>query len=285
MPELPEVETICRGLEPVLKGHQIQKVSLKRTGLRYPFPEDFAERLQGQSIISLKRRAKYLLLTLSSHEILMIHLGMSGRFVIETLNDHQKSLNTQGEHERRHDHVIFTTNHGYVISYRDPRRFGFMDLIAEENLPSNRHLHHIGIEPLEDQLTAGYLQQAFLHKKVSVKAALLDQTIIAGLGNIYVCEALFHSHINPQRNANSLTDKERKELVSAIRNVLQKALRAGGSTLKDYAQTNGDTGYFQHQFSVYGREEVPCLNKSCKGFIQRIVQGGRSTFFCNQCQE
>ena len=279
MPELPEVETIMRGLEPVLVSARFEHVSLKRSGLRYPFPEDFVTRLENQTVLSVKRRAKYMLASLSSGEVLLIHLGMSGRFLVEREHFSSDAL------ERRHDHVIFHMSNGLTISYRDPRRFGFMDICPLSGISENRHLCNLGIEPLDDDLNGKLLMSLLQNKKMPLKTALLNQQIIAGLGNIYVCEALHQSRLHPEKGAATLTEEEADRLVEKIKSVLRQALEAGGSTLKDYAQTNGASGYFQHHFSVYGRENQPCQTEGCSGFIYRITQNGRSTFLCARCQK
>lgn len=278
MPELPEVETIKRGLEPALCHVQFEHVTVQRAGLRYPFPEDFALRLKGKTVRALTRRAKYLLVHLSCHNILIIHLGMSGRFLIE------KTCPDLSLSERRHDHVVFALSNGFYVSYRDPRRFGFMDLIPEETLNDDPRFSRLGVEPLTNALTGDVLYELFRNKHMSLKAALLDQSLVAGLGNIYVCEALYRSGLHPLQEAGTLTREKMDLLVQAIKSVLNDALTAGGSTLKDYAQVDGSSGYFQHTFSVYGREGEPCQTPGCSGNIQRFVQNGRSTFFCSQCQ-
>lgn len=279
VPELPEVETIRKGLEPVLLGARIMRIELKRPGLRYPFPEDFVNRLELRVVTAMERRAKYILIHLSSGNVLLVHLGMSGRFLVE--KDPADLTNA----ERKHDHVIFHMSNGFTISYRDPRRFGFMDLCSLPDLHKNRHLNTLGIEPLSPELDGAYLTSLFRHKNIPLKTVLLNQRLIAGLGNIYVCEALFLSKLHPAKEASSLKPHEAEKLAAAIQHVLVNALEAGGSTLKDYAQADGSSGYFQHQFTVYGRESEPCLSENCCCFISRITQNGRSTFFCPHCQK
>lgn len=294
MPELPEVETVRRGLEPVLVGGRIARVEQRRSDLRFPFPEHFAERLENKTVSSLGRRAKYLLARLSSGEALVMHLGMSGRFTI-TL-PHQGKPRQIGEYtydtgaDPAHDHVVFTMEDGTTITYNDPRRFGCMLLIPEEDLDNHPLFAGLGVEPLGNELTADYLAAKARGRKADIKAFLMDQRIVAGLGNIYVCEALYRAGISPKRSANCLANASGKpmsraeRLVSAIRSVLQDAIDAGGSTLRDYRQADGTIGAFQHTFSVYGREGEPCLTPGCRGIVQRIVQGGRSTFYCSKCQ-
>ncbi|MDR1828022.1 MAG: bifunctional DNA-formamidopyrimidine glycosylase/DNA-(apurinic or apyrimidinic site) lyase [Methylobacteriaceae bacterium] len=278
MPELPEVETIRRGLEPVLLNRRIAGVTVKRDGLRYPFPPGFAHRLQGRAVTALTRRAKFMLAALEGGETLIIHLGMSGSFLVE------KTITDADSAERRHDHVVLHLSDGPFISYRDPRRFGFMDLTATADVPNSRHLSALGIEPLADDFTGGALQRLFHKKSAPVKAALLDQRLVAGLGNIYVCEALYDAGLHPARAAASLTDTEAARLAGCIRDVLNRALKAGGSTLKDYRRADGSGGYFQHDFRVYDREGCPCPRPGCRGTVRRMVQSGRSTFFCDRCQ-
>jgi formamidopyrimidine-DNA glycosylase len=297
MPELPEVETVMRGLETVLTGQRIQKVRLARGDLRFPFPPDFAKRIEGRIVLRLKRRAKYILAFLEGGEVLILHLGMSGRF---TVIDAKGSMTALGEFYDEaaaadegagpHDHVIFTRDDGLRVIYTDPRRFGVMDLVGEPLLESHKLLAGIGVEPLGNEFDAGYLAQAFRGKKAPLKAALLDQRIIAGLGNIYVCEALYRARLSPKRKAGSLVKKNSydprlEELVRHIRAVLIDAIAAGGSTLRDFVQPTGNTGSFQQVFAVYDREGKKCRRRGCAGTIKRIVQSGRSTFYCPKCQK
>ena len=278
MPELPEVETVCRGIAPVLEGRTLLRVEQRRTDLRFPFPDRFVERLEGQTVERISRRAKYILASLSSGEVLIIHLGMSGRMTLIPAAEMKEF--TPG----KHDHVIFETDRHDLVVFNDPRRFGLMDLCPEQELSSHKLFAGMGPEPLGNEFNEEYLSEKFRGKKTSVKAALLDQRIVAGLGNIYVCEALFYAGISPKRQAASVAGKRAARLVPAIRDVLQRAIAAGGSTLKDYARVDGELGYFQHNFAVYGREGEPCPKKGCTGTIKRIVQGGRSTFYCPVCQ-
>lgn len=293
MPELPEVETVRRGLAPVMEGRRLLRVEQRRPDLRFPFPDSFTQRLEGQTITALGRRAKYLVADLSSGEALIMHLGMSGRFTI--LVDGQSTQQGEFVHQAggiaAHDHVVFHIEGGVTVTYNDARRFGFMDLVARENLAENRHIKALGIEPLGNELDGELLASLFANKKTPLKAALLDQSLIAGLGNIYVCEALYRAGLSPKRAAGKLALKGGKPhpkadlLAVAIREVLSEAVAAGGSTLRDYAQADGSLGYFQHAFRAYDREGEPCTNPGCKGTIARIVQSGRSTFYCASCQK
>lgn len=271
MPELPEVETVCRGLQPFMEGARFEKVELRRKDLRFPFPRRFSARLEGAEVEAMHRRAKYILVSLSSGETLIMHLGMSGRFMID-------------DDEQPHEHVRFSMSNGHEVAYADPRRFGFMDLAKSDGISEHKFFVSMGLEPLGNELSGGKISELFADKKTPVKAALLDQRLIAGLGNIYVCEALFRSGISPKRLAKSVAGKRAERLAPVIRQVLEEAVEAGGSTLKDYAQVDGELGYFQHRFKVYGREGEACVNKSCGAPVKRIVQSGRSTFYCSNCQ-
>ena len=277
MPELPEVETVRRGLAPVMEGFVFQGVTLNRPDLRFPFDPRFIERVQGQRLLRLSRRAKFLQCELSSGERLFMHLGMSGRFII----DNAETAQFVHEHKAnpKHHHVVFEMDNGAVITLNDPRRFGFMELAAKNE---NYRLDHIGPEPLSNHFNGPILREALRGKKSKIKAALLDQRIVAGLGNIYVCEALFRTGISPRRAAGRLKVAETDSLAAHIKNVLSEAIEAGGSSLRDFSNTDGKLGYFQHSFDVYGREGEPC--PSCAAPIQRIVQSGRSSFFCRACQ-
>jgi len=282
MPELPEVETVCRGLSPFMEGFIFNEVILNRPNLRFPFAPDFIEQLEGQTLTRLKRRAKFLQAELDTGYRLFMHLGMSGRFTIErsasdpkTLGEFARELNTNPKHE----HVIFKMSSGYTITYNDPRRFGFMELI-QKGAPYR--LDGLGPEPLGNDFNAPALSKALKGRKSKIKAALLDQKIIAGLGNIYVCEALFRTGVSPLREAGSLKPKEIERLVTYIKDVIREAIEAGGSSLRDFKNTDGDLGYFQHNFQVYGREGQDCTN--CKSPIIRITQSGRSSFYCKACQ-
>jgi formamidopyrimidine-DNA glycosylase len=292
MPELPEVETVRRGLEPAMEGKSFVKVDVHRPDLRWPLPKNFAARLQGKTVIGLGRRAKYLLADLSSGDVLVMHLGMSGSFHI--FEEKGKELGRY-YHERAkhaaHDHVVFHMSSGASVTFNDPRRFGSMKLVARDKLENEPLLKALGPEPLGNEFDAAMLARACRGKKTSLKAALLDQRIVAGLGNIYVCEALFRAQLSPRRKASTIADRngkpnERAErLVEAIKAVLQAAIKDGGSSLRDHRLTDGALGMFQHNFRVYDREGEPCRTKGCSGTVKRIVQNGRSTFYCPTCQK
>lgn len=283
MPELPEVETVRRGLEPHLEGATLTEVEQRRPDLRFPLPDDFAHRLKGARILRLNRRAKYLLAELSIGETLVAHLGMTGRFLVGETKP--GGFHYDAGDDPKHTHLVFTTDRGGRIAYNDARRFGYMDLIRTDALDQHPYFKGLGPEPLGEAFNAKTLTAAFKDKRTSVKAALLDQRVVAGLGNIYVSEALFRAHIHPERLALSLKPREIKALVEAVKAVLMAAIQAGGSTLRDYRDANGELGYFQHSFQVYDREGEPCPGPTCAGLIQRIVQNGRSTFFCPSCQK
>jgi formamidopyrimidine-DNA glycosylase len=278
MPELPEVETVKRGLEPVMQGFKFERVTLNRLNLRFPFDKNFISRIQGKILTSLIRRGKFLKATLSSNDVLYMHLGMSGRFSID--NDLTAVYNSNNSTNPKHNHVIFEMSNGVVVTYNDPRRFGFMELIAPGE-PSR--LDKMGPEPLDNMFNAPYLFNKLSGKKSAIKSALLDQSIIGGLGNIYVCEAIFKAKISPKRLAGSLTIKETEILVNEIKGVIKKAIEAGGSSLKDFASVDGNLCYFQHSFEVYGQEKKPCV--VCETPIERIIQSGRSSFYCKACQK
>jgi formamidopyrimidine-DNA glycosylase len=277
MPELPEVETVRLGLVPVLEGRKLVRVEARRPDLRIAFPPHFAERLTGRRIEKLRRRAKYLLAYLDRDEILLIHLGMSGRFFVDLHRANSTGLGA-------HDHVMFETDRGARIVYSDHRRFGLMTLLPTDELQSHKLLKGLGPEPLTADFSAAHLTAALSGKKTPIKSALLDQRVVAGLGNIYVCEALFRAGISPKRLAARVGGDQAKRLVVSIRAVLDDAIAAGGSTLRDYRQADGELGYFQHRFRVYDREGERCTKRGCRGRIKRIVQSGRSTFFCPVCQ-
>ncbi|MBZ6077467.1 bifunctional DNA-formamidopyrimidine glycosylase/DNA-(apurinic or apyrimidinic site) lyase [Microvirga puerhi] len=292
MPELPEVETVRRGLEPAMVGARLSKVIQRRPDLRFPFPERFADRLEGQEVTALGRRAKYLLADLSSGEVLVMHLGMSGRFLVAQEGPRVKPGAFHHEHGAlaTHDHVVFCLSNGFTVTYNDARRFGFMDLVPRPEIESCRHFKDMGIEPLGNALSGETIAQLFVGKRTPLKAALLDQRLIAGLGNIYVCEALFRTGLHPEAAAGSLVTAKGKptakahRLAEVIRDVLNEAVEAGGSTLRDHAKVDGSLGYFQHAFRVYDREGEPCVTPGCKGTVTRLVQAGRSTFYCPSCQ-
>ena len=293
MPELPEVETVRRGLAPVMEGARFEKVEVRRHDLRWPLPKDFAPRLAGKTVTGLGRRAKYLLADLSSGDVLLMHLGMSGSFRVS--HEGKKRVPGQFHHERAaarsHDHVVFHMSSGATVTFNDPRRFGSMKIVPRAKLDAEPLLRALGPEPLGNEFDAGMLARACAGRKTSLKAALSDQKIVAGLGNIYVCEALHRAHLSPKRRAATITSKSgapnarAQALVEAIRAVLKDAIEAGGSSLRDHRRTDGELGDFQHAFRVYDREGEPCPTRGCKGTIRRIVQGTRSTFFCPVCQK
>jgi formamidopyrimidine-DNA glycosylase len=293
MPELPEVETVRRGLQPAMEGSKILKAEARRKDLRFPFQKDFVTRLEGQTVTGLGRRAKYLLADLGSGDVLLMHLGMSGSFRL-IQND---KAQTPGKfhhpriEDRAHDHVVFHMSSGAAIVFNDPRRFGYMKIIARSALEHEPLLKGLGPEPLGNEFDATMLARSCFNKKTSLKAALLDQRVVAGLGNIYVCEALFRSQLSPRRLAATLATKKgeatdhARRLVTAIHAVLNQAIKAGGSSLRDHRQTSGELGYFQHSFQVYDREGEKCQTAGCGGIVRRFTQNGRSTFWCPKCQK
>ncbi|MGZ2259794.1 bifunctional DNA-formamidopyrimidine glycosylase/DNA-(apurinic or apyrimidinic site) lyase [Roseobacter sp. A03A-229] len=282
MPELPEVETVRRGLEPAMTGAVIAQADVNRPDLRWPFPERMAARLTGQRVERLRRRSKYILADLSSGETLLIHLGMSGRMMVS--GDPLGQFVHHHPAPEKHDHVVFHMENGARITFNDPRRFGAMDLMQTATAAEHKLLAVLGPEPLGNDFHEDHLIAAFRGKMTPVKSALLDQRIVAGLGNIYVCEALYRAKIRPTRKAGRISATRVAALVPIIRAVLADAIRAGGSSLRDFRQADGELGYFQHSFDVYGREGAPCKTPDCPGVIRRIVQSGRSSFFCAQCQ-
>ena len=285
MPELPEVETVRRGLSPALKGARLVRVEARRPDLRFPLPEGFVQRLTGATVLDLTRRAKYLLAPLDRGDTLVMHLGMTGRFEIEGAERQERPgvFHYAAPADPKHAHVVFETDAGRRITFFDPRRFGFMDLIATEDIESHPWFAKMGPEPLGPQFDARALAAAFKGRKQSPKTLLLDQRVVAGLGNIYVCEALFRARISPLKPAGSISRAKISALALAIKAVLAEAVEAGGSSISDYAGADGALGYFQHSFRVYGREGEPCPD-GCKGVVERVVQGGRSTFYCPRCQ-
>ncbi len=293
MPELPEVETVRRGLEPVMAGRFIEAVTLNRPDLRFPLPARFAERIAGQRVEALGRRAKYLLADLSSGEVLIMHLGMSGRFLIRDAAGTRApgEFHYEAGDGAKHDHVVFRMEGGASVTYNDARRFGFMDLVPRAELTASRHMRDVGIEPLGNELSGALLARLFEGKAAPLKAALLDQKLVAGLGNIYVCEALFRSGLSPMDPAGTLAGPGGRPtpaadtLAATIRDVLAEAVEAGGSTLRDFAHADGSLGYFQHRFRVYDREGEPCVTPGCTDRVARLVQSGRSTFHCPSCQK
>ena len=293
MPELPEVETVRRGLQPVMEGRRIGRVETRRRDLRFPFQKDFVARISGQMVTGLGRRAKYLLCDLASGDVLLMHLGMSGSFRV-TEPDGTKQPGAF--HPRRgtaeaHDHVVFHMANGETILFNDPRRFGYMKIFPRATMDKEPLLKGLGPEPLGNAFDAAALAASCAGKATSLKAALLDQRVVAGLGNIYVCEALHRAHLSPKRRASTLANRagaptdHAKQLVDAIRAVLGDAIAAGGSSLRDHRQTNGELGYFQHSFRVYDREGEKCPTPKCRGTIRRFTQNGRSTFWCPVCQK
>ncbi len=282
MPELPEVETVKRGLAPAMEGAVIARAAVNRPDLRWPFPERMAERLTGARVNQLRRRSKYILADLDSGETLLIHLGMSGRMTVsgdplgQFAHDHPQA--------EKHDHVVLDMDNGARITFNDPRRFGAMDLLDTATAEQHKLLAVLGPEPLGNDFHEDHLIAAFKGRNTPVKSALLDQGIIAGLGNIYVCEALFRAGISPRRKAGQISATRVAALVPIIRAVLEDAIRAGGSSLKDFRQASGELGYFQHTFDVYGRENAPCRREGCTGTVTRITQSGRSSFYCVKCQ-
>ncbi|RFC63077.1 bifunctional DNA-formamidopyrimidine glycosylase/DNA-(apurinic or apyrimidinic site) lyase [Fulvimarina endophytica] len=296
MPELPEVETVRRGLQPVFEGARIARLHLARPDLRFPFPERFSERLEGRVVTSLSRRAKYLLAEIADGPILAMHLGMSGSFRIEAngAGTVPGSFVHPRSEARLHDHVRFELarpdGSAAAIVFNDPRRFGYMSLIEPGDFGAHPHFRDLGIEPTGNGLSGEALAPLFAGKAVPLKAALLDQRLIAGLGNIYVCEALWRAKLSPRRAAGSLVRRNGAPtprlsvLADHIRETIADAILAGGSTLRDHRQATGELGYFQHSFNVYGREGQPCRRAECGGTVSRIVQSGRSTFFCASCQ-
>jgi formamidopyrimidine-DNA glycosylase len=296
MPELPEVETVRRGLQPVMEGAKILHAEARRKDLRFPFQKDFVARLTGQTVTGLGRRAKYLMADLGSGDVLLMHLGMSGSFRVE--KKHEAETPGEFHHPRdkhaAHDHVLFRMSSGADIVFNDPRRFGYMKIIARDELEDEPLLKGLGPEPLGNEFDAAMLARACAGKSTTLKAALLDQRVVAGLGNIYVCEALYRAHLSPKRQASTLATKKGEptdhanRLVDAIHDVLNQAIKAGGSSLRDHRQTSGELGYFQHSFRVYDREGESCgkgCGKGGGGVIRRFTQNGRSTFWCPKCQK
>ena len=293
MPELPEVETVRRGLQPAMENAKIVKAEVRRKDLRFAFQKDFVHRLEGQTVTGLGRRAKYLMADLGSGDVLVMHLGMSGSFRV--VSDGNANMPGRFHHprveDRAHDHVLFHMSSGALIVFNDPRRFGYMKIIARGAIEEDPLLKGLGPEPLGNEFDADMLARSCANKKTSLKAALLDQRVVAGLGNIYVCEALFRARLSPRRLAATLSTKKgettdhARRLVEAIHAVLNQAIKAGGSSLRDHRQTTGELGYFQHSFQVYDREGEKCQTKGCGGIVRRFTQNGRSTFWCPKCQK
>ncbi len=290
MPELPEVETVRRGLAPAFEGARVSGVQLNRKDLRFPFPEGFAARLEGARVENLGRRGKYLLASLSSGETLIMHLGMSGRFSVAAAARKAAQTAADAFHyaaacDPRHDHVVISLDGpkgAARVTFNDPRRFGFMDLAATEDLAECRHFAGMGPEPLSEAFSDAYLAERLKGGRSPIKAALLDQQVVAGVGNIYACEALHRAGVSPRRRAHGVAGARSSRLRAALVSVLEEAIAAGGSSLRDFAAADGELGYFQHAFEVYGRAGEPC--RRCGGVIRRLVQAGRSTFYCGGCQ-
>jgi formamidopyrimidine-DNA glycosylase len=282
MPELPEVETVRRGLQPAMQDQKIIRAEVNRLDLRWPFPPDMAQRLTGARVLRVLRRSKYILLDLDTQETLIVHLGMSGRMLVSG----QKVGEFYQEHpaSEKHDHVVFHMENDTRVTFNDARRFGAMDLASTAEVKTHKMLCSLGPEPLSNYLDDTYLAAALGGRNAPIKTALLDQRLIAGLGNIYVCEVLFRAKISPMCKAKDLSKKQVGTLVPIIRTVLEEAIEAGGSSLKDYRQTGGELGYFQHSFHVYDRELQPCKHAGCGGTIARVSQSGRSSFYCPTCQ-
>ena len=282
MPELPEVETIMRGISPFLEGATIKRIKLNRADLRWPFPKNFTSRLKEAKVLNLKRRSKYILIDLNTGETLLIHLGMSGKILVSD----SKIGNYFYEYSKGsdHDHVIFELNDGTKLTYNDPRRFGAMDLAKTDDLNNHKFLEKLGPEPLGNNFNSDYLKTELSKRESPIKNVLLNQSVVAGLGNIYVCEALFMSGISPKKRASKISKIKCEELVRNIRAVLMSAIEAGGSSLKDFTDIQGNSGYFQFEFYVYGRENECCKIKNCGRKIKRISQSGRSSFYCPSCQ-
>ena len=282
MPELPEVETVLRGISPILEGNQIDYAQVNRPDLRKPFPNNLAKRLKNRKINFLHRRSKYILIDLSGGETLVMHLGMSGRIIIS-----QKVAGTfhhNTNHSQKHDHFVLHLKDNHQLTFNDPRRFGVIDLLRTENLELSSMLSQIGPEPLSNSFNEAYFVSTLRVKKTNIKSALLDQRVVAGLGNIYVCEALFRAGISPKRQALRISHKKLSSLVPIIKEILLEAISSGGSSLRDFRNASGDLGYFQHSFDVYGREDQDCYNTECDSKIKRITQAGRSSFYCSNCQ-
>lgn len=286
MPELPEVETVRRGLQPVLEGARLDRTRQNRPDLRFPFPDRFPERLDGAVVERIDRRAKYLLMRLSTGETWVTHLGMTGRFTLDgrQLGEFEEPAPIAGKHE--HMSFCATLNGAtHRVGFADARRFGFMGLIPTDQVEAHPWFAGMGPEPLGNAFSGAHLAEVFAGRKQNIKVSLLDQRMVAGLGNIYVCEALYRARISPLVAAGKVSKPRLETLAAVIRDVLNDAIAAGGSTLRDFANAEGGQGYFQHRFDVYGREGEPCRAEGCAGVVKRIVQGGRSTFYCPSCQK
>ena len=280
MPELPEVETVRRGLSPVMEGRRVLRLEVNRPDLRFAFPDRFQQRVEGSTIVRMGRRAKFLVTELSTQEALVMHLGMSGRFTVN--NDAAAEFHHDPGTNPKHDHVVFHMEGGATVTYNDPRRFGFMEMWPMAQIEDYPRVKHLGPEPLSNHFSAAYLDEALVGKAAPIKAALLDQSIIAGLGNIYVCEALFRAGISPRRKSSTLIGARNARLAPFINDVITEAIAAGGSSISDFSNASGELGYFQKRFDVYDREGQPCT--TCGAAIKRLVQSGRSSFYCSTCQ-
>ncbi len=277
MPELPEVETTMRGLAKIMSGQVIAAATVRRADLRWPLPKNMAQKLTGRRIAGLSRRAKYILMQLDKNETWIIHLGMSGRMAVIGADQYAKP--------QKHDHVLVSIKRGAHIAFNDPRRFGMMDLTATDKIADYKLFKTLGFEPLEKYFTGKALfEKLRFKKKIAVKLAIMDQRVVVGVGNIYASESLYYAGIDPRRKASSLTSAECADLVKAIKKVLQKAIKAGGSSLRDYVQSDGNLGNFQNEFAVYDRAGKYCPKRACKGVIEKFTQGGRSTYYCPECQ-
>lgn len=287
MPELPEVETVRRGLAEVMEGRRVERVEVRRYDLRIPVPEDFVARLQGRTLEKLSRRAKYLVGDFDDGTVLLAHLGMSGRMVIETPGQADREpgefAHDPGRHSA-HEHIVFHVGNGTVIRFSDPRRFGLMTLTDRAGYADHKLIRHLGPEPTGAEFTGPVLAARLKNKNTPIKSALLDQRVVAGVGNIYACEALYAAGLSPRRKASTVQGARADRLAAAVRDVLDDAIAAGGSSLKDHVAPTGELGYFQHSFKVYGREDEPCPGCDCGGAVKRMVQAGRSTFYCPQRQ-
>jgi formamidopyrimidine-DNA glycosylase len=291
VPELPEVETVMRGLVPPLVGHKLLEVEVRGAGLRLPFPPNFAARLMGRRILRLRRRAKYILADLDDTETLVLHLGMSGRVSVHAAGESRRRLgryvSDMGEdrpERQKHDHVVLRTDAPATVVYNDARRFGLMTLVPRDELAAHPLFRDLGVEPLSAELTAARLGRAFAGRKTSVKSALLDQSVVAGIGNVYACEILFRARVSPRRRASSVKAAELTTLAAAIKAVLRAALAAGRASLRERPTADDELGMFRHCFQVYDREGLRCPRPRCPGIVRRIVQAGRSTFYCKVCQ-
>ncbi|MDF1750206.1 MAG: bifunctional DNA-formamidopyrimidine glycosylase/DNA-(apurinic or apyrimidinic site) lyase [Alphaproteobacteria bacterium] len=287
MPELPEVETVCRGLRPAMVGLRLTRVDQRRADLRFPFPAGFQDRLEGRRVTAIDRRAKYILIRLEDGWTWLVHLGMSGRFTVGPggiASSGQAGHNSGWALGEKHDHVVVELESGARVTYNDARRFGYMDLIPPNGEATSSHLINLGPEPLSEAFNADQFSQAIQGKRTPIKSALLDQRLVAGLGNIYVCEALWRAGISPKRSAHTVAGRRATRLVPAVKDVLTAAIAAGGSSLRDYVQATGELGYFQHSWDAYDREGDPCRRPDCDGQMVRIVQSGRSSYYCPRHQ-